>query len=48
MFEEDEWIESGLRMAGCIRDSMEWWGIRVQWNCSLMSDEIFCLAGGVW
>ena len=26
--------------AGCIRDSMEWWGNMVQWNGSLMGGEI--------
>ena len=28
--------------AGCIRDSMEWWGIRVQWNGNNSSTS-FCL-----
>ena len=27
--------------------SMEWWGIRVQWNGSLMGGEIL-RSGGVW
>ena len=26
-------------MADCIRDSMEWWGTRVQWNGSLMGGD---------
>ena len=33
--------------AGCIRDSMEWWGIRVEWNGSLMGCEILLGGWGV-
>ena len=38
--EEDEGLRNSWGWAGCIRDSMEWWGIRVQWKGSLMCGEI--------
>ena len=34
---------------GCLRQ-MKWWGIRVQWNSSLMGGDSvrYCAGGGVW
>ena len=40
-------LSRGRGWVGCIQDRMEWWGIRVQWNGSLMSGEILGSGLGV-
>ena len=47
MLEAMKGLSRSWGWAGCIRDSMEWWGMRVQWNLSLMGGEILRRGWGV-